>query len=257
MISFSYKLFLIFALSFIFITTSNAQNAAETAELEKKIEQLQQKITSLQAENQKLKLQLQQSRQLTEKAQKQAQVATDQANQAKIKAQKAIKDKESIEATQREFHLNTEYDEKSNTTNYTTTNSKVAMTHGASTRHHWLNFSASHKSKTPTNVKSINFHFQSFFTGKKYSKAKSVTLIVNNQTFNCPVTNYDNVPRRSAGRKPKRTDDESLTIQLSKPVILQLINTKSATGTIGPARFKLTHDQLSAIRTLARELKIQ
>ena len=246
-----FQLSIILTLATLITPITQAQdNANQIKALQEQVKQLQAELKSLKNENAALKSKLQITEKEKDSAQKEAQAAI-------TKAKEALKVKDSFEAKQREFYLDVEFDQKSNTTSLTSPNSKANMTRGATRRHHWINFSASYPSKTPQNIQSVNLHFQSFFTGTRYRDAKSITFIIAGKSHICPVTNYDNVPRRSAGRKSQRTDDESLTVSIPKNTLLQLANSKTVDGKVGPAQFSLTKEQLTTIQTLVRELKIK
>lgn len=206
---------------------ANGDLAKENAKLREQVKQLQK-------ENAQLRAQLQQQTQKTtaleqEKAQQQQQL--------------------------RDLFLSTDYDSSADRTTVYTTSMKLKMLRGNG-NDHWLTLAAVYPGKQPTQpVDHVTLTMAAWFAGDLYRNADTLTLDIDGEKVECPITDYQ-VQRRVV-RVVKKTIDRSdaiLTADVPMSAVRKIGSASKVTGQIGHVQFQFPREINEACQALSQAL---
>jgi len=93
-------------------------------------------------------------------------------------------------------------------------------------------------------------------SGGIYRSAKTLRLVVDGAAEDLPVTRYESEPIRVESRQGPRTvgEREAITVALPPATLARISGAREVTGTLGPMTFRMTTDQVLAVRALAERV---
>ncbi len=104
----------------------------------------------------------------------------------------------------------------------------------------------------------ISMFIQAKFSGGVYRGQYTITLDIDGETVEVPITDYDSVTRRIrvAGKRWMRKDDETLTIEIDAELLRRLARAIQVKITAGPVELELTRDQTALFRAVRKRIEL-
>jgi hypothetical protein len=200
----------------------NAALRARIAELEDKIERLENRGQDLEAEKQQLE-----------------QLAGVTTSGQKIESKRAL--------------IQSQFNQDAGRTVVRSKPEKLSITHG-SRADHYLSLAYSYPGENiESEPEHVTVFIQSLMSGGDYSATTPLELTLDDgEKLSIKPSDYERVRKqtRTGQKGGSRTDNETLTYELSWEQLRRLARAVEATGRIGNTRFELTGDQLATFKAI-------
>jgi len=206
----------------------NAALRARVAALEARIERLENRGQDLEAEKQQLE-----------------QLAGVTTSGQKIESKRAL--------------IQSRFDSDSGRTVVRSKPEKMSITHG-SRADHYLSIAYSYPGeKIETEPEHVTVFIQSLMSGGDYGHDTALELTLDDgESLSIKPSNYQRVRKqtRTGQKGGSRTDNETLTYELTWAQLRRLARAVEATGRIANTRFELTGDQIATFKAVRERVDI-
>lgn len=206
----------------------NATLRARVAELEARIKQLETRGEDLEAEKQQLE-----------------QLAGVTTSGQKIESRRAL--------------IQSSYDADAGRTVVRSQPEKLSITHGSRDDHYVSVAYVYAGEKLDGEPEKVTVFIQSVMSGGSYNATTPLDLTLDDgEAMTVKPSNYDRVRKqtRTGQKGGSRTDNETLTYDLTWEQLRRLARAVEATGRIGNTRFELTGDQLATFKAVRERVEL-